>query len=97
MVIGYLAGTWPSGATGVWNEGELAKIRGQARIRQFDLMTSLLSYTFASEVDTQPKAHIGNVFGSSYHGPAETNLTSIHEAAGSIPSLAQWIKDLALP
>ena len=33
--------------------------------------------------------------GSSRHGAAETNLTRNLEIAGSIPGLAQWVKDLA--
>ena len=37
------------------------------------------------------------VLESSHCGTAEVNLTGNHEVAGSIPGLAQWVKDLALP
>ena len=34
--------------------------------------------------------------GSSYHGSAVTNVTSIHEDEGLIPGLTQWVKDPVL-
>ena len=39
---------------------------------------------------------IENNFWSSHCGPVETNPPSIHENAGSIPGLGQWVGDLEL-
>ena len=37
-----------------------------------------------------------NPLESSHCGSVEMNLTRLHEDADSIPSLVQWVRDLAL-
>ena len=52
----------------------------------------------AGERQVQVQMHEESVYpGSSHRGSAETNLARIHEDAGSIAGLTQWVKDPVLP
>ena len=59
------------------------------------ILTCLTQEAWASDLPAAPHHPAGFQkcsWGSSHHGTAETNLTSVHEDSSSIPGLAQWLR-----
>ena len=62
-------------------------------------LPSPTSLGIAAEMEQEENGNPGmentlkSIFGSSHFGTLEKNPTSIHEDVGSIPGLAQWVRD----
>ena len=77
----------------MWNIGNYisASIFTQTHIYSCDV-ENILSVTVGKQIEK-----IRANFLSSCRGTVEMNPTRNHDVTGSIPDLAQWVKDPALP
>ena len=85
------------GGLGVKDSASSLLCLGSLLCHGFDPWPEELSHaTGAAQKERKERKEEKEKKSNSHRGSVEMNLTSMHEDAGSIPGLAQWIKDLAL-